>query len=97
MYSCPINDIKSSSMLRIHMNGAIRKLHLRKLRLNIQNLSQDQYYHVWFHPHNLGNLKSIKSDFINFFDFIGNLIEKKHLKSENMETMRASNKKLESL
>jgi len=91
IYSDPKNDIKSSSMLRIHMNSFLRRMHLRKLRSNIQNLRQNEYYHIWFHPHNLGNLKSIKSDFINFFDFVGNLIEKKYLRSENMETMRLCN------
>lgn len=84
----PKYDIKSSSMLRIHMNSLLRKLHLRKLRSNIQNLRHNDYYHIWFHPHNLGVSSSIQRDFVNFFDFVGNLIEQKHLKSENMETMR---------
>ena len=92
-YSHPIkntseSNIQSSAMLRIHMNKFIRKLHLNKLKSNILNLPNDHYYHIWFHPHNIGTSPKRKDDFIKFFDFIGDLIAKGKLSSENMNTFK---------
>lgn len=83
-------NIKSSAMLRIHMNGVLRKLHLKKLKLNISQLESNEYYHIWFHPHNIGSSELRKKDFVRFFDFIGDLVSKGLLNSENMQTMNAA-------
>ena len=88
-----ISNIQSSAMLRIHMGSFFRKLHLNKLRSNILKLKSNEYYHIWFHPHNIGNSQSRKKDFINFFDFIGNLISKGVLRSENMHSISKHIKK----
>jgi hypothetical protein len=86
-YSSSSVNIQSSAMLRIHMNYLIRKLHLLKLKSNISRLKSNEYYHIWFHPHNIGTSEARKKDFINFFDFIGNLISKGQIQSENMHSM----------
>ena len=82
------SNIQSSAMLRIHMNSLLRKLHLMKLKSNLHNLSSDHYYHIWFHPHNIGTCPKRKEDFVKFFDFIGDLISKGRLSSENMDTFK---------
>lgn len=80
------SNIQSSAMLRIHMNSFIRKLHLYKLKTNILNLGSDDYYHIWFHPHNIGKSLKRKDDFVKFFDFLGDLISKGKVCSDNMES-----------
>ena len=87
MDTSSVTNIQSSAMLRIHMNSFLRKLHLRKLKSNIRKLNENEYYHIWFHPHNIGTSEARKRDFVRFFDFIADLISKGLLKSENMRSM----------
>jgi hypothetical protein len=80
-------NIKSSAMLRIHMKGVLRKLHLKKLKSNISQLKSNEHYHIWFHPHNIGTCKLRKKDFVRFFDDVGDMVARGAVKSENMQTM----------
>ena len=91
--SSSLDNIKSSAMLRIHMNSFIRKWHLSKLKSNISRLKSNEYYHIWFHPHNIGRSEARKADFVKFFDFVGNMISKGELNSENMNTLNIALKK----
>jgi hypothetical protein len=81
------NNIRSSAMFRIYLSEYLRKIHLAKLKSNIKHLGDNEMYHIWYHPHNLGASQKRKDDFIRFFDFIGNQISKGELTSENMGSL----------
>ena len=97
MDTAQVHNLRSSAMLRIHMNSILRKIHLCKLRSNISSLASNEYFHLWFHPHNIGNSVSRKKDLVVFLDFIGDLVAKGKLSSENMHTMHLLLKKRRNL
>jgi hypothetical protein len=80
-------NIQASAMFRIYLSNLLRKVHLYKLKQNIKNLGTNEIYHIWFHPHNLGNSRKKKDDFVRFFDFISKEIEQRKLMSENMNSL----------
>ena len=80
-------NVRSSAMFRIYLPNILRKTHLNKLKKNIINLKEDEIYHIWFHPHNIGICQKKKDDFIYFFDFIAEQMNNKKLESENMKTI----------
>ena len=78
------NNIKSSAMFRIYLSGILRRMHLAKLKYSISRLKDDEVYHIWFHPHNLGTCQKRKNDFIDFVDFIEKKITSGKLQSLTM-------------
>ena len=48
-YNC-----RSSLFLRFNLPEALWLMHLAKLKKELSNLNNDELYHLWWHPHNLG-------------------------------------------
>ena len=58
------------------------------------DLNQNEIYHTWFHPHNLGFTQDKKDDFLKFCDFIGDLIANNKLESKAMKDFTFKNEKI---
>jgi hypothetical protein len=80
-------NIRSSAMFRIYLPDLPRKIHLKKLKYNISNLKDNEVYHIWFHPHNIGTSQKKKDDFVRFFDFVAQKINDGSLQSESMNSL----------
>ena len=50
------NDICYSSLfIRFNLPEVLWQLHLKRIKNEITNLSGDEIFHIWWHPHNLGS------------------------------------------
>ena len=46
--------VRSTMFIRFNLPDFLWKLHLHRIKHEILNLSTNDVFHIWWHPHNLG-------------------------------------------
>jgi len=71
--------------IRFDLPSLLWKIQMNKLKYTIQNMSNNDVFHIWWHPHNVGpNLKFGLARFEEMFDLIAEEINANRVTSLNM-------------
>lgn len=87
-YSSLILDISKTVgnlFIRFDLPSLLWKMQISKLKYTLQNMNNDNVFHIWWHPHNVGpNLKFGLARFEELFDLIAEEINANRVTSLNM-------------